>query len=164
MVVCAAPPAAAVSDLVELLMAAGWTVQIVPTAAAAGWLDLPMLEALTGNPIPNRTRRSGEQPLDSPPDLVIVAPATFNTINKWVAGINDSRALNLLNTTFGLRIPTIVSPYAKAVLAAHPGFDRNLALLTAWGALLTERDALRPEDATHPYRWNVIMDLIPADL
>ncbi|GAA1374803.1 hypothetical protein GCM10009661_40480 [Catellatospora chokoriensis] len=164
MVVCAAPPAAAVSDLVELLMAAGWTVQVVPTAAAAEWLDLPMLEALTGNPIVSRTRRPGESRRESRPDLVIVAPASFNTINKWVAGINDNVALSLLNTTFGLQVPTIISPYAKAVLAAHPAFHRNLALLAEWGALVTERDALRPERPAHPYQWNVIMDLIPAGL
>ncbi|GIF98473.1 hypothetical protein Cci01nite_35670 [Catellatospora citrea] len=163
-VVCAAPPAAAVSDLVELLMAAGWTVQVVPTAAAVDWLDLPRLEALTGNPIVSRARKPGESRRESRPDLVIVAPASFNTINKWVAGINDNVALSLLNTTFGLQVPTIVSPYAKAVLAAHPGFRRNLALLAQWGALVTERDALRPQLPAHPYHWNVIMDLIPAGL
>ncbi|MEU7819870.1 flavoprotein [Catellatospora sp. NPDC049133] len=164
LVVCAAPPATAVAELVGLLLADDWTVQVVPTATAADWLDLPALEALTGNPIADRFRKPDERHRAGPPDLVIVAPASFNTINKWVAGINDNVALGLLNTTFGLRVPTIVSPYAKAALAAHPGFRRNLALLAEWGALVTERDALRPEHPDQPYRWNAIMNLLPVHL
>jgi phosphopantothenoylcysteine synthetase/decarboxylase len=35
-------------------------------------------------------------------DAVAIAPATFNTINKWVAGISDTFALGLLNEAIGL--------------------------------------------------------------
>ncbi|GAA1397293.1 flavoprotein [Catellatospora coxensis] len=162
MVVCAAPPATAVSELVEALMRAGWAVDLLPTATAADWLDLPALEALTGQPIAGGTRGRAERRRVGRPDAVIVAPASFNTINKWVAGINDNAALGLLNEVFGLRVPTIVSPYVKDTLAAHPGFRRSLALLAEWGATVTERDALRPERPGRPYRWNVIVDLLPA--
>lgn len=162
MVVCAAPPAAAVSELVELLLAAGWAVDVLATATAVDWLDLPALEALTGNPVAGGTRGRAERRRVSRPDAVIVAPASFNTINKWVAGINDNAALGLLNETFGLGVPTIVSPFVKDTLAAHPGFQRSLAVLAECGVVVTERDALRPARPDHPYRWNVILDLLPA--
>ncbi len=38
-------------------------------------------------------------------DAVLVVPATFNTINKWAAGMNDTLALGLLNEALGSWIP-----------------------------------------------------------
>jgi Flavoprotein len=35
------------------------------------------------------------------PDAIIVAPATFNTINKWAVGISDTLALGLLTEAIG---------------------------------------------------------------
>jgi flavoprotein len=36
----------------------------------------------------------------------VVAPATFNTINKWAQGISDTLALGLLNEATGLGLPS----------------------------------------------------------
>lgn len=32
-----------------------------------------------------------------PPDAFVVAPCTFNTLNKWAAGVSDTLVLGLLN-------------------------------------------------------------------
>ncbi|BCJ70950.1 hypothetical protein CS0771_04940 [Catellatospora sp. IY07-71] len=93
--------------------------------------------------------------------MVIVAPASFNTINKWVSGINDNAALGVLNSALGGRVPIVVSPYAKATLAAHPAFERHLSELAAWGVTLTECNALRPAQADDAYRWRGLLDLLP---
>jgi len=37
-----------------------------------------------------------------------VAPATFNTVNKWAAGISDTLALGILCEAYGMGIPTAV--------------------------------------------------------
>ncbi len=161
LVACAAPPVAALGELAELLMGDGWLVHVVATPTAVEWLDLAALEALTGNPVVYRTRRPGEEKRLPRPDLVIVAPASFNTINKWVSGISDNAALGLLNEALGGQVPIVVSPYAKGTLAAHPAFARHLSELAAWGVTLTERDALRPAQADDPYRWRVLLDFLP---
>ena len=36
------------------------------------------------------------EPRSQPADAIIVAPATFNTINKWAQDISDTYALGLL--------------------------------------------------------------------
>jgi phosphopantothenoylcysteine decarboxylase len=53
-------------------------------------------------------------------DALLVAPATFNTLNKWAAGISDDLVLGLINEAIGLGIPILAIPYLKAALAAHP--------------------------------------------
>ncbi|SCE69613.1 hypothetical protein GA0070216_101417 [Micromonospora matsumotoense] len=39
LVVCAAPPVDRIGELVDLLMADGWTVCLIATPVAASWLD-----------------------------------------------------------------------------------------------------------------------------
>jgi hypothetical protein len=68
-----------------------------------------------------------------PPDAVVVAPATFNTINKWAAGISDTLALGMLNEAIGMRLPVIAVPFPSVALARHPAFMRNMATLKEWG-------------------------------
>jgi hypothetical protein len=49
-----------------------------------------------------------------PPDAIVVAPATFNTINKWAAGISDTLALGLLTEAIGKRLPVVALPFINA--------------------------------------------------
>ena len=62
------------------------------------------------------------------PDAIVVAPATFNTLNKWVAGIADTLALGLLCEAIGKGLAVVVLPYLNAAQAEHPalaeGIDR----------------------------------------
>src|ERR1700729_4052324 len=78
--VCAAGPAAPVGVLVATAQERGWTVRVVATPAPRDFLDLAAIEAQTGSPVRSRYRRPGE-PRSQPADAIIVAPATFNTIN-----------------------------------------------------------------------------------
>jgi hypothetical protein len=80
-VVCGAGPAPYVGRLVELAQARGWTVQMLATEAAAEhFVDVAALERLTGRPV--RTRYRGQGELPDADAVVVVAPATYNTINK----------------------------------------------------------------------------------
>jgi phosphopantothenoylcysteine synthetase/decarboxylase len=80
-IACGAGPASEVGRLVELAQERGWTVQVIATPAALGFLDVPALEAQTGSPVRSQYRAPGE-PRSRPADAIIVAPATYNTINK----------------------------------------------------------------------------------
>jgi phosphopantothenoylcysteine synthetase/decarboxylase len=108
-IVCGAGPAGDVGRLVELAHDRGWTVQIIATPSALAFIDIPKLEAQTGRPVRSEYRSPGE-PKSPPADAVIVAPATYNTLNKWANGISDTYALGILAEAPGLDIPSPSCP------------------------------------------------------
>lgn len=143
LIVCAAPPAQCIDELIELLHQVGWRICVIPTPRGASWIDSQALTQQTGYPVRHDHRLPSD--LDSLPraDAIAVVPATFNTINKWVAGISDTFALGILNEAIGLRLPIIVVPYAKPSLAAHPAFDVSLEKLNGWGVNVLSNEAIR---------------------
>lgn len=156
---CAAPPVRRLGELVELLQRDGWTVCVIATPAAAGWLDLEELQRRTGHPVRWQPRHPDDQDPLPPADAVVAAPATFNTINKWAAGISDTFALGILNEMLGLGVPILVSPYAKPALVSHPAFARSRQTLQAVGVRFTAVEALRPPDrAGGPFRWSAVLE------
>jgi phosphopantothenoylcysteine decarboxylase len=94
----------------------------------------------------------------------VVAPATFNTINKWATGINDTLALGILNESLGAGIPIVASVYAKAVLTARPAFDARLRLLREAGVRFTDTEAPRPAHPDEPFCWSSVVDLLRISL
>ena len=80
-VVCGAPPTSDVRALVRLAQQRLWTVRVIPTPDALSFVDAAVLEAMTGNQV-EVGYRSPSDPRPPRPDAVIIAPATFNTINK----------------------------------------------------------------------------------
>src|SRR5262249_20483767 len=122
LVVCAAPPARQIGELVQLLMEDAWTVCVITTPTAATWIDVEALEHQTGYPVRSEYKRPDDPDVLPKADAVAVAPATFNTINKWAAGISDNLALGILNEAVGLGLPILVSPYAKPALPGHPAY------------------------------------------
>ena len=124
-IVCGAGPASEVGQLIKLAQQHGWTVQVVATPAALAFLDVPAIEALTGSPVRSQYRKPGE-PRSRPADAIIVAPATYNTINKWAQGISDTYALGILAETTALGIPTVVLPFVNSALAARAPFHRSI--------------------------------------
>lgn len=59
--------------------------------------------------------------------------ASFNTINKWAAGIADTLALGLITEAIGLDIPLVALPFLNAAQAAHPAFGRSVEELRKAG-------------------------------
>jgi hypothetical protein len=127
-IVCGAGPASEARQLTKLAQQRGWTVQMVATPAALDFLDLPALEAQTSSPIRSHYRKPGE-PRSHPADAIIVAPATYNTINKWANGISDTYALGILAETTGLGVPTVVLPFVNTALASRQPFRRSIESL-----------------------------------
>jgi phosphopantothenoylcysteine synthetase/decarboxylase len=131
-VVCAAPPAAEVQDLVKLAQAAGWDVAVTATPEALGFIDAPLLGAITGLPIRHRWREPDEPETVPEADAIVVAPATFNTINRWVAGITNTVAVGTLCEYLGLNAPIVAVPNVNPPLARHPTFRASLRQLREW--------------------------------
>jgi phosphopantothenoylcysteine synthetase/decarboxylase len=132
-IVCGAGPAGEVGRLVELAQDRGWTVQIIATPSALAFIDVPKLEAQTGRPVRSEYRSPGE-PKSPRADAIIVAPATYNTINKWANGISDTYALGILAEAPGLGIPVVVLPFVNSALAGRVPFKDSVDALRSEGA------------------------------
>ena len=132
-IACAAPPAAAVGQLVSLAQRRGWDVCVLTTPSARRFTDTGALERQTGHPVRSEYKNPGEPDVLPDPDAVIVAPATVNTINKWAAGICDTLALGILVEAIGKRLPIVALPSTNQAHAAHPAFTENIGKLRSWG-------------------------------
>jgi len=123
-VVCGAGPAPEVAKLVSLAQERGWTVNIIATPAGLAFLDVPKLEALTGNPVRSEYQAPDERATRSlsNPDAIVVAPATYNTICKLAIGVSDTYALGTLAESIGRGIPIVVLPFVNSALAGRKPF------------------------------------------
>lgn len=97
-----------------------------------------------------------------PADAIAVAPATFNTINKWAIGISDTLALGILCEAYGLGIPVAVQPYVNAAQAAHPAYGESLHRLRAMGVLVGDHVPHQPkaDGGRDAYDWTQVLDLL----
>ena len=132
-IACAAPPAREVDKLIRPAHEAGWDVCLIATPQATKFIDAAALESMTGHPVRSEYKHPDEPDVLPPPDAIIVAPATCNTINKWAAGISDTLALGLITEAIGKRLPVVALPFTNRAQAAHPAFERNIRDLRSWG-------------------------------
>ena len=66
-------------------------------------------------------------------DLVLVAPATANTIGKIACGIDDTPVTTLVSTAFGSGIPIMVVPAMHESMYRHPVVTENVGKLRSLG-------------------------------
>jgi hypothetical protein len=163
-VVCAAAPAAQVGVLVADAVARGWAVQVIATPSARPFFNAAKIEKLTLGPVRSEYSAPGV-PRSKIPEAIIVAPATFNTINQWALGISDTYALGVLAEQTGLEIPIVVIPFVSAALAARPPFERSVKALRAEGvSILLGPGGIEPHpvhtEAEHiaSFPWLVALD------
>jgi hypothetical protein len=133
-VVCGAGPAGRVGVLIEMAQADGWTVRVVATPAGMDFLDLDAVALQCGAPARSdyRVRGTGG-PRVSHADALVVAPATYNTINKLALGINDTYALNVAAEALGLGRPVAILPFVNTALATRRPFTQAVESLRAEG-------------------------------
>jgi phosphopantothenoylcysteine synthetase/decarboxylase len=151
-IACGGRPAADLPPFVEQLRSDGWTVCVVSTPSGMKFLDADRLAELTGFPVRHDYKQPDEPDVLPPADAFAVAPATFNTVNKWAHGISDTLALGLLNEAVGLARPIVAAPWPNSALARHPVFVRSIADLRSWGVtvLLDAAGLPTPDSGDNP--------------
>ncbi|WP_369974563.1 flavoprotein [Nocardiopsis sp. FIRDI 009] len=161
--VCAAGPASGVGTLVRLARNRGWVVQVMATPAAVAHIDVEALEEQTGRPVRSQHRVPGD--LRSPKADAIIAPATFNTINKLANGIADNYVLDVANEAIGLGVPTVILPFVNSAYAARAPFRRSVEQLRDEGVpVLLGPGAFEPHEAgtgaalRSGFPWQLAMD------
>ncbi|MFE4534833.1 flavoprotein [Streptomyces scopuliridis] len=165
-IVCASGIAGDVGTLITAAQERRWDVGVIATPLGLGFIDAEAVAAQTGYPIRSAWRSPGDPRPLPPPDAIAVAPATFNTINKWAAGISDTLALGILCEAYGLGIPTAVLPYVNAAMASHPAYPRSLERLREMGVLIGSNRPHPPktEGAADRFRWQEALDLLAPTL
>ena len=132
-ITCATPAARHVGKLVTLAQNEGWTVCIIATPLALRFIDQLDLEQQTGYPVRSDYKQPGTPDVLPSATAIVVGGASFNTINKWAAGISDTLALGLLTEGIGLGLPLVALPFLNAAQAAHPAFKRSVKELREAG-------------------------------
>lgn len=120
--------------LARLLVEAGHEVHVVPTADALRFVGQPTWEAISRNPVTTSVHDDVPEvrhvALGQNADIVVVAPATANTLARMTAGLAD----DLLGTTLlATRAPVVVAPAMHTEMWQHPATQDNVAILRARG-------------------------------
>ena len=71
-------------------------------------------------------------------DMVVVAPATLNTINKIYQGIADNPVTTLVASALGSKIPVYIAPCMHMSLYDNPIFKKNLEDISKYGVKTIE--------------------------
>jgi phosphopantothenoylcysteine synthetase/decarboxylase len=164
-VAAAAPPVLRLHELIALLHSDSWRVCVIATPTATTWVDLGQLADRTGCLTRTTTQPPGHHQEALPhADAVIAAPVTFNTINKWAAGISDSLALGVLNELISTDIPIIAAPCVKPLLRQHPAYTPSVKTLTATGVNVLDPDSIaaRTDDGLATFRWAALTTALMA--
>lgn len=122
------------------LMRHGAEVYAVMSPAATSIVHPYLIEWATGNKVITHLTGQVEHVSlggDSPghADLVLVAPATANTISKVASGIDDTPVTTVVSTAFGGGLPILMVPAMHETLYRHPIVLENIEKLKSHGII-----------------------------
>jgi len=123
--------------LVRLLIKDGHEVTVIPTEDALRFVGLPTWEAISRHPVTTSVHddvaKVRHVALGQAAELVIVAPATANTIAKMAAGLAD----DLLGTTLlATTAPVAIAPAMHTEMWLHPATQANIDTLRERGVAI----------------------------
>lgn len=123
--------------LVHSLRRSGAVVQAVMSQAACGIIHPDALTYACGRQAITRISGLVEHVQycgdDGEADLILIAPATANTISKIACGIDDTPVTTFATTALGRRMPFIVVPAMHHAMFRHTGVTDNLDRLQSYG-------------------------------
>ena len=128
-------------NLLSQLVQSKIEVQTVVTQDALSFIGKSTLEGLSGKPVLNDIYQPGHQMdhigLARWADLILICPATANTINKLACGIADDfvSAIALANNFIK---PLWIAPAMNTQMYLHPATQKSLKLLKEWGTTVFE--------------------------
>jgi len=137
--VCGGIAAYKAASLLRLFTESGDSVTVVPTASALKFVGAATWEALSGRPVATdvfdnvdsvQHVRVGQQA-----DLIVVAPATANTLAKVAHGLAD----DLLSTTLlASRAPVVFAPAMHTEMWENPATQANVRVLRERGYVVLD--------------------------
>lgn len=123
--------------VIRALVLAGHDVHVVPTEAALRFVGRPTLEALSRNPVHSDLYEGVAEvrhvAIGQAADLIVIAPATANTIAKIAAGLADDL---LGNTVLASRAPLVLAPAMHTEMWQNPATVENVRVLRERGVTI----------------------------
>ena len=119
-------------------------VHVVMTANATRFVGAMTFEALSRHPCSSTSSRWATEgdirhiSLADAADLLLVAPATANTIGKFARGIADDALSTLYTATIA---PTVIAPAMNVNMFSHPAVVENMDILRRRGVTIVEPGA-----------------------
>ncbi|MBE2216419.1 MAG: bifunctional phosphopantothenoylcysteine decarboxylase/phosphopantothenate--cysteine ligase CoaBC [Opitutaceae bacterium] len=122
--------------VISRLVQDGHEVQTIATAAALQFIGPATLEGLTGRRVRSdmwdRGTAMDHINLVKWADVVVVCPATANTINKLAAGLADD-LVGALFLAHDWKKPFLLAPAMNPAMWAHPATRAGVEKLRGWG-------------------------------
>ncbi|QKV97118.1 flavoprotein [Streptomyces sp. NA02950] len=173
LIACAAPPARRLHIPIRAAQATGWDVCAILTPSAYRWAsedaegEIEALQKLTGHPVRWQYKLPSQDDVLPPPDALLVAPLTSNTLAKWATAVSDTLALGLITEGIGLGLPIVALPHFNDAQAAHPAVARHVQVLRDAGVtVLLGEGGFVPHKPRHgdldAYPWQAAIDALPA--
>lgn len=128
--------------LARELVRRGADVIAVMTPAAQKIIHPYSLEFATDNPVITELTGKVEHVellgVDGSADLLLIAPATANTISKIASGIDDTPVTTMATTAIGSKKPIIIVPAMHESMINNPFVEENVARLRKAGIQIVE--------------------------
>lgn len=125
--------------LLRLMIEEGHEVHVVPTEAALNFVGKATWEALSGRPVYNDTFEAVEEVnhvlQGRQADLVLIAPATANSLAKAAAGLAGDLIGNILLTA---TVPVVMAPAMHTEMWENAATKANVATLRSRGVHVIE--------------------------
>jgi phosphopantothenoylcysteine decarboxylase/phosphopantothenate--cysteine ligase len=129
-------------DLVRDLIRRGAAVHCVMSKAAQEIIHPFALEYASSNPVVTRITGWVEHVefcgVGGRADLLLIAPATANTIGKVAQGIDDTPVTTYVTTALGSGVPVMVVPAMHEAMYRHPAVAKNLESLRSMGVVVVD--------------------------
>ena len=126
-------------ELTRELMRRGAEVRAVMTPKARDLITPQLMHWATGNEVTTElTGKLEHVELASWSDLVLVAPATANTLSKIACAIDDTSVTSVVSVVMGLKKPVVVVPAMHASMYEHALLQENLSKLRSAGVHVIE--------------------------
>ena len=142
--VCGGIAAYKAVEVLRGLQKAGCTVRVAMTKRACEFVQPLTFRALSGSHVvvddyaPDNPDPIAHITFSQTTDLLLVAPATANTIAKFANGVADDF---LSSTYLACSAPVLIAPAMNTTMWEHPATQRNLERLRADGVYIMEPDA-----------------------
>ncbi len=107
---CAVSNAATSYDFIGEAISDGWDVCALTTPMGASFVNVAHLAAITGHPVRSAYKQPDDPDELPPADVCVVAPASFNTINKIANGISETRAVGVVCLQWADTCLSLLSP------------------------------------------------------
>lgn len=126
-----------IPQLIRELRAHHYNVNVVPTRACLGMVGATTWEAISGRPVycdvVDNAAEVTHVHTGVSADLLVIAPATANTIAKLAHGLAD----NLLTATaLVATCPVVIAPAMHTQMWEHPATQANIATLKKRGVIV----------------------------